>query len=242
MYYVYEWYIIETNEIIYVGKGINKRYKVRKRNNLFNEFIKRYKCDSRIVRYFDNEKEAFNFEFEYINLLKEKGQCVCNIHKGGAGGSGEYWTQELREEYSKNNVMKSQTQRERMSKNNPMRNKEVAKRVAQKKSKPVIIGDKEFNSVKDAAQYYNAYTETIILWCKKGITRYGEKARYKNCEQVEYKGKRYNKGGCRELTYKDKIYETPKDLAEELNISVYKIYRWIKKGHDYDGNICHYNS
>lgn len=30
MFYVYEWYIVDTGEIIYVGKGKGNRYKVRK--------------------------------------------------------------------------------------------------------------------------------------------------------------------------------------------------------------------
>lgn len=32
MYYVYEWFVIETDEIFYVGKGTGRRFKVRKHN------------------------------------------------------------------------------------------------------------------------------------------------------------------------------------------------------------------
>ena len=35
MFYVYEWFIKETDEIIYVGKGCRNRYKVRKHNRFF---------------------------------------------------------------------------------------------------------------------------------------------------------------------------------------------------------------
>ena len=111
MYYVYEFFIVETNEIIYVGKGKGKRYRVvSQRNSLLTYILKHYKCDSRIVKTFQNEKDAYMFEYEYINTLKEKGLCICNIYCGGAGGSGEYWTDELREEYSINNVMKDENQ------------------------------------------------------------------------------------------------------------------------------------
>jgi hypothetical protein len=55
MYYVYEWYIIGTNEVIYVGKGTRLRYKVKKHNKLFNEMIRRFPCESRIVKEFENE-------------------------------------------------------------------------------------------------------------------------------------------------------------------------------------------
>lgn len=30
MFYVYEWFIVETGEIFYVGKGTGKRYQVKK--------------------------------------------------------------------------------------------------------------------------------------------------------------------------------------------------------------------
>lgn len=53
MFYVYEWYIKETNEIFYVGKGSGQRYKVTyNRNKLFNEIIQKHNCDSRIIKYF----------------------------------------------------------------------------------------------------------------------------------------------------------------------------------------------
>ena len=53
MFYVYEWYIKETNEIFYVGKGSEQRYKVTyDRNKLFNEIIQNHNCESRIVKYF----------------------------------------------------------------------------------------------------------------------------------------------------------------------------------------------
>ena len=42
-YYVYEWYVIDTNEIFYVGKGSRNRYKYTDRNALFQEMIKKYK-------------------------------------------------------------------------------------------------------------------------------------------------------------------------------------------------------
>ena len=39
MFYVYEWFIVETNFVFYVGKGCRNRYKVRKHNKLFNYII-----------------------------------------------------------------------------------------------------------------------------------------------------------------------------------------------------------
>ena len=96
MFYVYEWFIVSTGEIIYVGKGHKKRYKVRKHNRLFNEMIKRFECDSRIIKEFEDEREAFLYEDIRIAELKKKGQCVCNINRGGTGGDTEWWNEKRR--------------------------------------------------------------------------------------------------------------------------------------------------
>ncbi len=242
MYYVYEFYIVDTGEIIYAGKGKGRRYKVTsQRNHLLKKMLQQYHCESRIVKQFESEKDAFDFEYEYINQLKSQGQCVCNIHSGGAGGSGEYWTDELRKEYSENNIMKSPEQRKRMSDNNPMKNPEIAKKTNSQKQRAVIIGDKEFPSVKTAHEALGVATDTIILWCKKGVNAYGETCRYKDEEQIIYTGKRYNKGSCRSLTYKGKHYESPLDLAEELGCSASRIYAWTKRGFSPDGTPCRYD-
>ena len=139
MFYVYEWFIIETGEIIYVGKGCNRRYKVTKHNKFFNDMIKRYKCESRIIKTFDIEKEAFDYEFQRILELKNIGQCVCNIYNGGFGGTTNWWTDELQEKYSKNNIMKTNKYRERMKINNPMSNPDIAEKTNGKKRRKVII-------------------------------------------------------------------------------------------------------
>ena len=181
MFYVYEWFIKDTNEIIYVGKGLNNRYRVRKHNYMFNEFIKRFNCDSRIYAYYENEEEAFVGETNRIAELKAIGQCVCNINTGGRGGLSEHWTPERRLKYSENNVMKSQDQRDRMSRLNPMKNPEVAKRVADQHKKAVIIDGKYFNSVTEGAMYigtWNVYLSKCIR-NKNGYCK-GHKCEYAN--------------------------------------------------------------
>jgi hypothetical protein len=242
MFYVYEFYIVETDEIIYVGKGTGARYKVRYgRNTLLQDMFEKYNCDSRIVKEFDNEKDAFRYEYERIKELKEKGLCKCNIHSGGAGGSSEYWTDELRKEYSENNIMKDESQRKRMSEHNPMKNPEISSKVNSQKKRPVIVGDKEYDSVKEACKANNVCFEVIQNWCNKGINQNGELCRYKDKEQVHFDGKRYNKGGCKPLTYCNKQYESAADLAEELNCTRNLIYRWLKNGFDNHGNSIRYN-
>lgn len=235
MYYVYEWYIIETGEIIYVGKGTGLRYKVRKHNKLFNEMIKRFSCDSRIIKQFDSEKEAFEYEFDRVLELKCKGQCVCNIHNGGYGGTTEWWTDELRKKYSDNNVMKSETQRKRMSENNPMKDKDIAAKTNGQKRKAVIIGDKEYPSVKDACNEFGVCFEVIANWCRKGVNPKGEKCRYKDREQVEFTDKRYNKGGSRAVIYEGVRYECVKDFAKGIGIGERTAGEWLRRGFNSKG-------
>lgn len=194
MYYVYEWFIVDTGEIFYVGKGTKLRYRVRKHNRFFNDFIKRYKCDSRIIKHFDTESEAFEYEYIRVNELKAIGQCVCNIYEGGLGGTDSWWTDEKRKEYSEKNVMKSEEQRKRMSENNPMKNADVAKRVASKKTRPVTIGDTTYASVKEAAKDKGVITETIRKWCIKGVNSQGEKCMYTDGKIWTYKPRKNSHG------------------------------------------------
>lgn len=188
MFYVYEWFIKETGEIIYVGKGCNKRYKVTKHNKMFNEMIRRYNCESRIIKTFNNEKDAFEYEFIRINELREENQCVCNIYNGGSGGTVNWWNEEKKKQYSINNVMKSQKQRKRMKTNNPMSNPKIAEKTNGQKRRKVIIGDKTYNSIKEAKQLLNVSYSNLITWNKKGKTPDGKKIEIE--PQKQYKHQR----------------------------------------------------
>lgn len=241
MYYVYEFYIVSTGEIIYAGKGTGRRYKVRYgRNKLLTDMLNKYECESRIVKEFEDEQEAFEYEYQYIEELRAKGQCVCNIHCGGAGGSGEYWTDELRKEYSQNNPMKDIKQRERMSQNNPMKNPEVANRVGEQKRKAVYVGNTRYASVKVACKELHTTSSTIQTWCKKGVNQDGEKCHYEGQEQVEFTDSRYNKGGCKSVLYQGIEYESAVDFAKAVGISKTTAYVWLKRGFNPDGIPCRF--
>ena len=185
MFYVYEWYIKNSNEIIYVGKGSKKRYLSKQHNRLFKEFIKRYECESRIVKYFNNEQDAYYYEYERIEELKNKNQCVCNIAKGGFGGGSSYyqkskrWTKEERKKYSINNVMKSEEQRKRMKENNPMKNEKYAKKNGLLHRKPFFIGENEFQTLKEASIFYKVTPQCIKYYLNKGHNKQKEKCYYK---------------------------------------------------------------
>lgn len=237
MYYVYEWFIVETGEVFYVGKGSGRRYKVRKHNKFFNDMITRFECSSRIVKTFEKEEDAFLYERDLVNQWREKGQCVCNIYDGGCGGTTSWWTEERRKEYSSKNCMKSQNQRDRMSKNNPMKNPKTVEAVIAYKKRPVVIGDKEYCSVIDVMREYNTSHGTVQKWCRKGITKDGIPCRYKDEEQKIYTG-RYNKGSCKAVIYKGKRYESGADLAKELGMSQTVISRWARNGFSPSGERC----
>ena len=80
----------------------------------------------------------------------------------------------------------------------------------------------------------------IVIECKKGINPDHELCKYKNSEQVEFKGKRYNHGGCREVIFNGKIFETPADIAEELGLHPSTVSKWAKRGYAPNGVECRY--
>lgn len=181
MFYVYEWYVKDTNEIFYVGKGSRKRYKVRKHNKFFNDFIKRFNCDSRIIKTFDDEESAFSYEYERVKELKNVGQCVCNIYDGGFGGTKSSWTEDKRKLYSTRNIMKSEYQRKRMSEKNPMKDSKIATIVGIKHRKAVTVDGKYFDSVKEAARYIGTHDRylTSCLKNRSGLCK-GYRCEYAN--------------------------------------------------------------
>lgn len=239
MFYVYEWFVIDTDEVIYVGKGSKNRYKVRKHNRMFNDFIRRFPCDSRIVKRFEEEQAAFEYEAVYVAEMKEKGQCVCNINKGGSGGNIEWWTDERRKEYSENNVMKSQDQRKRMRENNPMQQKAISKKVAEKKKRAVVINGQIYKGTVDAAKKLNVATNTIMVWCKRGYDTNGNPCRYENEEQKPYKVHKT----CSKVVYVDKRYfPSVKSAADHLGVWPETIIRSIKQNRPCKGHICRYGN
>jgi len=72
-FYVYEWYIEETKEIFYVGKGRGKRYKEIHRNAYEAEKIRNaYKTNYRFVAKKLTEEEAIELESqEMLRILNE---------------------------------------------------------------------------------------------------------------------------------------------------------------------------
>jgi len=90
IYYVYEWYNIDTQEVFYVGKGKNRRYvQVKGRNQYFLRYYDKYDCAVRKIKTRMSEDDAYALEVETIKMYKDIGQCVCNFSKGGQGGASD---------------------------------------------------------------------------------------------------------------------------------------------------------
>lgn len=88
MFYVYEYFIIDTGEVFYVGKGTNGRYKeLHNRNKYFNAVYNKYKCDVRFVKEGLTNEESCKLEIQRISELREINQAKCNFTNGGDGFS-----------------------------------------------------------------------------------------------------------------------------------------------------------
>lgn len=85
-YYVYLWRIKETKEVIYVGKGSGNRWRSMKdRNETYKAYRNQYECECEILKYFDDEEEAYNYEKEIGMYYKKLGQCK-GCHEFGNKG------------------------------------------------------------------------------------------------------------------------------------------------------------
>lgn len=88
IFYVYEWFKVETGEVFYVGKGSNDRYRVtRNRNEHFKRVYNKYECDVRIIHKDLTEEEAYELEAHVIKKYREAGYELTNMSDGGKGGA-----------------------------------------------------------------------------------------------------------------------------------------------------------
>lgn len=109
-FYVYEWFIVDSNEIFYVGKGTGKRKtELHNRSKYFKSIHSKYICDVRIICDNLTDEEACIKEVERIAELKSIGQAKCNFTNGGTGwSSGELNPTVLNPHYGESNGMYTQ--------------------------------------------------------------------------------------------------------------------------------------
>lgn len=244
-YYIYKWYNIDNGEVFYIGKGCRGRYnQISQRNNIFKEYYNTHNCAVEKIEYFDNEQNALLREHQLILEYKEKNQAIANLDNGGRGGLSFIWTDEMRAYKSKYNPMKTIEQRERMSKNNPMKNPEIAKKVGLKNRRPVIINNKEYSGLVEAAKELQVDPFTIEKWCKQGYDTKGNPCRYADETQKEYSDfiKKYGTNIIqgKAILIDNVYYPTIKLGAQAINGTSSGLCEALKKNRKYKGHICSY--
>ena len=139
-YYVYIWYIVDTDEVFYVGKGKGRRYKqTSNRNKFFTNMYKSHNCDVKKIYENLTESEAFQKERETVKWYRENTKFrLTNQTEGGEGSSGQNPPQEYRDKQSK--IHREQWQDEefrekmlaiRTDENGPYKSQEFREKIAQ---------------------------------------------------------------------------------------------------------------
>jgi len=158
LYYVYIWYITETNEVFYVGKGKGRRYKqVSGRNKFFTNMYTSHNCNAKKIYENLTESEAFQKEQETIKWYKENTDFrLTNQTDGGEGSTGWVAPEEFKKKQS--DIHRAQWQDEdfrekmiaiRADENGPYKSKEFREKIAQ-----LVQGDNNPN-------YGNYWTEEM---------------------------------------------------------------------------------
>lgn len=101
-YYVYEYYVIETNEVFYVGKGSGNRVSSGKRNKFCEDMKRSHNWAYRIAKDNLTEQEAFSLEKELIKKYRETTTYrLTNVTDGGEGASGLKHSEAFKKEASR---------------------------------------------------------------------------------------------------------------------------------------------
>lgn len=95
VYYVYEYYIKQTGEVFYVGKGRDNRYKDLNRNDIFRRISESYEIDVKKIKTNLTEQQAFNLEEETIKNYLDDGKFLANVqvpigYRGGYSDDNNY--------------------------------------------------------------------------------------------------------------------------------------------------------
>jgi hypothetical protein len=84
-YYVYEWFVKNTGEVFYVGKGCKRRWKTTARENkFFTHMLLTHECDVRKVHERLTECEAYEMEIKTIQYYRNNTNYrLTNVTDGG---------------------------------------------------------------------------------------------------------------------------------------------------------------
>lgn len=212
-YYVYEWYIEDTNEIFYVGKGTENRVtSMKNRNSYFKNIRKKYKCNYRILKYFKNENDAYNYELKRGLELKEIGQAKACYVLGNfkkfiddsvlekmkktafkkertPWNKGKKMSIEYKEKCRKRTLGTKQSEETRKKRSNSLKNhivtKEAREKIGLSKMKPIILVNIETKEEKTYNQISNLAKELNV--CQSSLCRPLKTGKiYKNKYIIKY--------------------------------------------------------
>ncbi|MDV3428318.1 MAG: hypothetical protein LIR50_15075 [Bacillota bacterium] len=249
-YYVYKWYIEDTNEIFYIGKGKNDRYKRIKNNKFFRDMYNTHKCNVRIIYNNLTEKEAFKKESELIYYYKNNfpQYRLTNQTNGGEGTSGWKPTKEFKKKQSKIHKAQWQNQefKNKISKLVQGKNNPLYKNESNPNAKKIMCLETGgiFECIKYCMEKYDIKSESsITVALKERQKTAGNKHWIKiNNDNINYfldKTNRFkyllksillNKRQIGMICIEDKtIYNNKVYLAKELKISIHIINYNINK-------------
>ena len=212
-YYVYEWYVEDTNEIFYVGKGTGNRVtSMKNRNSYFKNIRKKYKCNYRILKYFRNENDAYNYELKRGLELKEIGQAkACYVlgnfkkfiddsvlekmkktafkKKRTPWNKGKKMSIEYKEKCRKRTLGTKQSEETRKKRSDSLKNhivtKEAREKIGLSKMKPIILVNLETKEEKTYNQISNLAKELNV--CQSSLCRPLKSGKiYKNKYIIKY--------------------------------------------------------
>lgn len=212
-YYVYEWYVEDTNEIFYVGKGTGNRVtSMKNRNSYFKNIRKKYKCNYRILKYFRNENDAYNYELKRGLELKEIGQAKACYVLGNfkkfiddsvlekmkktsfkkdrtPWNKGKKMSDEYKQKCRERVLGTKQSEETKRKRSNSLKNhivtKEAREKIGLSKMKPIILINLETKEEKTYNQISNLAKELNV--CQSSLCRPLKSGKvYKNKYIIKY--------------------------------------------------------
>lgn len=177
-YYVYRHYI--EGNTFYVGKGQEDRAYVYGRNKIWKEIVEanNNKYDIEIIKYFNNEKEAYEFEKELTEKYKKNNQCKANIMigKGSLRGVNNGMYGKNHSEDTKNKISKALT------------GKGIGKKISQETIQKILTSRSWY---KHSEETKNKISLNHADFKGEKHPRYGKKASKETIEKLKLSNLKY---------------------------------------------------
>lgn len=180
IFYVYEWIRNDTNQIFYVGKGKDNRYKdLCQRNKHFMNIVNKVglnNCSQRFIKQNLTEKDAFDLEKLTIKKYREQNIPIVNVSDGGDGSSGwfvnaTFEEQERHRQISKSFLGKKHTDETKKKMSLSAKGRHLSdkskEKIAKANGKPIgVYKDNilinNFLSLRECQKYYKDISEDAI--------------------------------------------------------------------------------